>query len=146
MHQEHREFPLQSPHPSYFHTAPPAPAVEGSSTVSSRFNSPKGSNTTDSSRRRFRRSSSTVELEENKAYHPLGGPEYIKILAKYQLFSSDEHHGRVVCRFVNTGSSRNRRPQVIKVEEHSAQGNQEFLARISVGNPPQSNYPNYCDY
>jgi hypothetical protein len=43
----------------------------------------------------------------------------------------------MICRFVNTGSARERLPQIIKVEEHSANGNQEFLADITVGDPPQ---------
>jgi hypothetical protein len=79
----------------------------------------------------------TVELVENKAYHPLGGPDYLKILAKYDLFGEDKNFGRVVCRFVNAGNVRNREPQIVKVEEYSAQGNQEFLAQVSIGNPPQ---------
>jgi len=87
------------------------------------------------------RRSTTVDLEWNPAYRPLGGPEYLKILAKYNLFNEDERHGRVVCRFVNAGNLRDRQPQVIKVEEFSAQGNQEFLAHISIGNPPQSISP-----
>jgi hypothetical protein len=82
----------------------------------------------------------TVELVENKAYRPLGGPDYIKILAKYNLFGQDQYHGRVVCRFVNTGNVVNRQPQIVKVEEYSSeQGNQEFLASVTIGNsnPPQ---------
>lgn len=82
----------------------------------------------------------TIELEENPAYRPQGGPDYLKILAKYKLFGKDDRQGRVVCRFVNTGNIRNRQPQMVKIEEFSAQGNQEFLAHIRIGNsdPPQS--------
>jgi hypothetical protein len=83
------------------------------------------------------RRSPTVELVENKNYHPLGGPDYLKILAKYNLFGEDKNFGRVVCRFVNAGNVSNREPQIVKVEEYSAQGNQEFLAQVRIGNPPQ---------
>jgi len=108
---------------------PPLPPLQTSATA----NTPSPA----SSRPPLQRST-TVDLEWNPAYHPLGGPEYLKILAKYNLFNEDERHGRVVCRFVNAGNLRDRQPQVIKVEEFSAQGNQEFLAHISIGNPPQS--------
>ena len=81
-----------------------------------------------------------VALDENPAYHPLGGPDYLKVLSKYNLFGNDEHLGLVVCRFVNAGSRLGRQPQIIKVEKFSAQGNQEFLAHVVIGNPPQSMY------
>jgi hypothetical protein len=80
---------------------------------------------------------STIELHENPAYHPQGGPDYLKILAKYRRFDTDERHGRIICRFINTGSAEDRRPQIIKVQEHSANWTQEFLADIAVGDPPQ---------
>ena len=86
---------------------------------------------------RHPRRANTLELEENRAYVPLGGPDYLKVLAKYNLFSTDEQQGRVVCRFVNTGNVKDRQPQIIKVDNYSAQGNQEFLAHIFIGNPPQ---------
>jgi hypothetical protein len=79
----------------------------------------------------------TVELVENTAYHPLGGPDYLKILAKYDLFRKDKNNARIVCRFVNEGNATNRQPQIVQVEEFSAQGNQEFLAQVKIGTPPQ---------
>ena len=92
--------------------------------------------TTSSPVRPFRRTP-TVELEENPAYHPLGGPDYLKILAKYNLLGKDEHQGLVVCRFTNAGNIGTRQPQVIKVDQFSAHGNQEFLAHVAIGDPPQ---------
>lgn len=100
---------------------PDAPAVGSSRAIASRLMSKR----------------STVELEENLAYHPQGGPDYLKILAKYQLFGSDQHSGLVVCRYVQAGNIRDRQPQIIPVESHSARGNQEFLANIFVGEPPK---------
>jgi hypothetical protein len=136
----HQTFPLENtrrrPHPSQYQTAPAA-TVDAASTTPA---SAPTSSATESPTRRFRRTP-TVELEENPAYHPTGGPEYLHILAKYNLFGSDEHHGRIVSRFVNAGNIRERHPQVIHVEEFSAQGNQEFLAHIKIGNPPQSTFP-----
>jgi len=135
----HQTFPLDNPrrpHPSQYQTAPAAavdttPAMPASGPNSSATGSPT---------RRFRRAP-TIELEENPAYNPTGGPEYLYILAKYNLFGRDEHYGRIVSRFVNAGNIRERHPQVIHVEEFSAQGNQEFLAHIQIGNPPQSTPP-----
>lgn len=135
----HQTFPLDNPrrpHLSQYQTAPAAAVDTTSATPISGPNS----SATESPTRRFRRAP-TVELEENPAYHPTGGPEYLHILAKYNLFGRDEYHGRIVSRFVNAGNIRERHPQVIHVEEFSAQGNQEFLAHIKIGNPPQSKYP-----
>jgi hypothetical protein len=135
----HQTFPLEPqrrPHPSQYQTAPAA-TVDAAPVMPA---SAPNSSATGSPTRRFRRTP-TIELEENPAYHPTGGPEYLHILAKYNLFGSDEHHGRIVSRFVNAGNIRDRHPQVIHVEEFSAQGNQEFLAHIKIGNPPQSISP-----
>lgn len=135
-HHQHNTFPLEIPkipHPSHFQTAPASTADNTSPT------SPEPESHTSSPIRRIRRTP-TVELDKNPAYHPLGGPEYLKVLAKYDLFGNDEHQGLVVCRFVNAGSSSGRHPQIIKVEEYSAHGNQEFLAHINIGNPPQSTW------
>lgn len=138
-HHHNNTFPLdtsRTPHPSHFQTTPAASADNTSPT------SPEPeSSTSPRPIRRFRRTP-TLELDKNPAYHPLGGPEYLKVLAKYDLFGTDEHQGLVVCRFVDAGSSVKRHPQIIKVEEYSAHGNQEFLAHIVIGNPPQSIFPN----
>jgi hypothetical protein len=144
MRQQNRTFPEQSPkqpHPSHFKTAPARMSTEytrNPSPIDTSSTTPHSGSPNRSPKR-----SPTVELEENKAYVPLGGPDYLKILAKYKLFGNDEHHGRVVCRFVNAGNIKDRQPQIIKVDEFSAQGNQEFLAHITIGNsnPPQSMFP-----
>jgi hypothetical protein len=143
--QEHNTFPQQDPKksdPSHFKTSP-ASTSDDMETVSPQSPSPPNGpiSTTPGSWQRIRpvRRRSTLELHENPAYHPQGGPDYLKILAKYKLFDTDERHGRIVARFVNTGSAKERHPQVIKVEEYSANGNQEFLADITVGDPPQGN-------
>ena len=133
-HQHHNTFPLENertPHPLHFQTAPATSADDTSPTSAE-----PESSTSSSPIRRFRRTP-TVELDKNPAYHPLGGPEYLKILAKYDLFGNDPNQGLVVARFVNAGSRSGRHPQIIKVEEYSAHGNQEFLAHVSIGNPPQ---------
>jgi len=75
----------------------------------------------------------TVELVCNRAYRPTGGPEYVKLLAKYKLLKTDKHQGLVVARFVNAGSRAWRKPEIIKVSQFSAKGNQEFLAEITIG-------------
>ena len=137
--EHHTTFPLDNarrPHPSQYQTAPAAVVDTNVATPASAANA----SATGSPTRRFRRAP-TVELEENPAYKPTGGPEYLHILAKYNLFGSDEHHGRIVSRFVNAGNIRDRHPQVIHVDEFSSQGNQEFLAHIQIGNPPQSTFP-----
>jgi hypothetical protein len=124
------------PDPPHSDTQPTEVSAPETSTVAHN-NGDINSNSAPASSRRLRRSQ-TVELLENSAYRPLGGPEYIKVLAKYELFSSDQQQGRVVCRFVDTGNAKTRRPQMIKVEEYSANGGQEFLAQVYIGNPPQS--------
>jgi hypothetical protein len=143
LRQQHKTFPEQAPkkpHPLHYRTSPAATS-DDLETLSPLSPSPENESTQTSSEspRRIRpvRRRSTIELHENPAYHPQGGPDYLKILAKYKLFDKDERHGRIVCRFVNTGSAKERHPQIIKVEEHSANGNQEFLADILVGDPPQ---------
>lgn len=80
-----------------------------------------------------------LNLIYNKAYVPVGGSDYINVLAKYNLFATDERYARVVSRFENAGDVRNRRPQTLPVEEHSAQEDQEILAQITIGTsyPPQ---------
>ena len=75
----------------------------------------------------------TVELVCNRAYRPTGGPEYVKLLAKYNLLENDPHQGLVVVRVVNAGRAIWRKPEVIKVNQFSANGNQEFLAEITIG-------------
>src|SRR5271169_6314127 len=70
VHQQ--TFPLETsrrPHPSQYQTAPAATVDTPSATPASA----PTSNATGSSTRRFRRTP-TIELEENPAYHPAGGP------------------------------------------------------------------------
>jgi len=132
--QKHHTFPpdnSRNQHLSHFRTAPAA-AADNTSPISPG----NGTMATSSPVRPFRRTP-TVELEENPAYHPLGGPDYLKILAKYNLLGKDEHQGLVVCRFTNAGNKGTRQPQVIKVDQFSAHGNQEFLAHVAIGDPPQ---------
>ena len=136
MRKGHNSFNPKNPHPSHFKTTL-GTSTEDTSPIS--LDSKPQSSTTSSRIQRFG-SRMTVALEENPAYHPLGGPDYIKVLAKYNLFGVDEHLGLVVCRFVNAGSSLGRHPQIIKVEQFSAQGNPEVLAHVVIGNPPQSMY------
>jgi len=148
--QQHKTFPEQAPqkpHPSHYNTSPAAINDDTIETISPLSYSPPNGLThiseADSPQfvRPVRRKS-TIELHENPAYHPQGGPDYLKILAKYKLFLRDERHGgRIVCRFVNTGNAIARQPQIIPVKEYSANGNQEFLADIHVGDPPQRTYP-----
>src|SRR5438046_3300946 len=88
--QEHHTFPPDNPrsqHLSHFRSAPAA-AADNASPISPGNVTSAGS----SPIRPFRRTP-TVELEENPAYHPLGGPDYLKILAKYNLLGRDEHQG-----------------------------------------------------
>ena len=136
---EHHTFPpdnLRNQHPSHFRTAPAAAAANTSPiSPGNRTAAPSGTV------RPFRRTP-TVELEENPAYHPLGGPDYLKILAKYKLLAKDEHQGLIVCRFTNAGNKGTRQPQVIRVDQFSAHGNQEFLAHVAIGDPPQSIFQN----
>ncbi len=151
--QEHNTFPQQDPkkpHPSHFKTSP-ASTTDDMDTVSplspGHPNWPASATSESSQRIRPIRRRSTIELHENPAYHPQGGPDYLKILAKYKLFATDERNGRIVARFVNTGRAKERHPQVIKVEEYSANGNQEFLADITVGDPPQgTSFPARADF
>jgi hypothetical protein len=139
--QQHKTFPAEAPrtrHPSHFKTTPAETSADSSASAS-----PVSPDSPTMMSRRPRgplKRAPTIELEENPAYRPQGGPDYLKILAKYKLFGKDERQGRVVCRFVNAGNIRNRQPQMVKIEEFSAQGNQEFLAHIHIGNsdPPQS--------
>jgi hypothetical protein len=84
------------------------------------------------------RRAKTVALMENKAYQPAGGPEYVKILAKYKLLKMDRHQGLIVARFVNAGNRKWRKPEIIKVNQFSANGNQEFLAQITIGTSSHS--------
>jgi hypothetical protein len=79
------------------------------------------------------RRAQTVELVPNTAYRPTGGPEYIRVLAKYKLLKEDKHQGLIVARFVNAGSRKFRKPEIIKVDQFSANGNQEFLADVTIG-------------
>jgi hypothetical protein len=79
------------------------------------------------------RRAKTVELVPNKAYKATGGPEYIRVLAKYKLLKEDKHQGLIVARFVNAGSRKFRKPEIIKVDQFSANGNQEFLADVTIG-------------
>jgi hypothetical protein len=76
---------------------------------------------------------------QNKAYVPLDGLDYLTTLAKYKLFTQDEDLGWSISRFVDTGNPRNRRPQVVKVEDFSHPDNQKFLAAVTIGtsDPPQ---------
>jgi hypothetical protein len=138
----HLTFPLRSsprPHPSHFQTAP-------ASTGDTIFDSPTEI-TPDSSpapppdaqtsqvtppRSQIRRKS-TCELQENRDYHPQGGPDYIRILTKYGMLK-EVNNSRVICRFVRAGGVSERRPQVIKIENISPQANQEFLAPVVIGN------------
>jgi hypothetical protein len=138
--QQHKTFPSEAPrsrHPSHFKTAPAETVDHDSPPVSPV--SPAAQNMMARKPARPFKRTPTIELEENPLYKPQGGSDYIKILAKYNLFDKDDRNGRVVCRFVNAGNIKNRQPQIVKVEEFSAQGNQEFLANITVGNcnPPQ---------
>lgn len=140
---ESNTFPQQDPkkpHPSHFKTSPASTTdMESVSPLSPSPPNRPASTTPKSSQRVLPiRRRSTIELHGNPAYHPQGGPDYLKILAKYNLFETSESYGRVVARFVNTGSAKERHLQVIKVKEYSANGNQEFLADITVGDPPQS--------
>jgi hypothetical protein len=79
------------------------------------------------------RRAKTVELVPNKEYRATGGPEYIRVLAKYKLLKEDKHQGLIVARFVNAGSRKFRKPEIIKVDQFSANGNQEFLADVTIG-------------
>jgi hypothetical protein len=138
--QQHKTFPSDAPrrrHPSHFKTVPAETADNVSSPVSP--DSPAAQDMMARKPTRPFKRTPTIELEENPSYRPQGGPDYLKILAKYNLFGKDDRNGRIVCRFVNAGNIKNRQPQIVKVEEFSAQGNQEFLAHITIGNsnPPQ---------
>src|SRR5437773_12022794 len=112
--QEHRTVPDQSPrppHPSHFRTAPAVTTSHDSPISPGDTSRPfagvsQASTSPSSSPARYFRRSPTVELEENPEYRPLGGPEYLKILAKYNLLVTDEQHHLVVSRFVNAGSIR----------------------------------------
>jgi len=82
----------------------------------------------------------TIELEENSEYRPQGGPDYIRILEKYNMLG-DSQEGRIICRFVRQGNVSERRPEIIKVQNISPQANQEFLAAVTIGDSdkPQGN-------
>jgi hypothetical protein len=146
--QQHKTFPADAPrrrHPSHFKTTPPETADNVSSPVSP--DSPAAQDMMARNPARPFKRTPTIELEENPFYRPKGGADYLKILAKYKLFGKDDRNGRIVCRFVNAGNIKNRQPQIVKVEEFSAQGNQEFLAHITIGNsnPPQGiPYYRFC--
>src|SRR5579859_1632805 len=101
LRQQHKTFPEdvpRKPHPSHYKTSPAATS-DDIETVSPLTSSPPEASTplpSESPRfiRPIRRKS-TLELHENPAYHPKGGPDYLKILAKYKLFDTDERHGRI---------------------------------------------------
>jgi hypothetical protein len=103
-----------------------SPPPESSIDITQRPNSSSGHH-------RPLRRAKTVELVPNKAYRPTGGPEYIRVLAKYKLLKEDKHQGLIVARFVNAGSRKFRKPEIIKVDQFSANGNQEFLADVTIG-------------
>lgn len=110
-----------------------APAsVGGSPPPESPINFTQRPNSSSGHHRPLRRAK-TVELVPNKAYKPTGGPEYIRVLAKYKLLKEDKHQGLIVARFVNAGSRKFRKPEIIKVDHFSANGNQEFLADVTIG-------------
>jgi hypothetical protein len=99
LRQLHKTFPEQAPkkpHPSHFNTTPESTTddIDSVSPLSiSPPNEPTHQSTEPRKRVRPLRRSSTIELHENPAYHPEGGPDYLKILAKYDLFGTDERHG-----------------------------------------------------
>jgi len=141
--QHHHTFPLvnpHQPHPSHFQTAPSSSTethVESPSEMSPAVEMPQESRFSARSRtmRPKPRRKSTLELQENKLYHPRGGPDYLYLLAKYNLFGDGDGQpgARVICRFVRQGNARERRPQVIKIEQDVAESNQEFLAHVTIG-------------
>lgn len=85
------------------------------------------------------RPSYIVRLEVNEAYNPAGGPEYVKTLGKYGLLAKGDRCGPVLRRFVNYGSSTTEKPQIIELGGIPP-ADQQFLASIRIGSPPQGNH------
>lgn len=79
-----------------------------------------------------------LDFIEGKGSVPLGGPNYIGILAKHRLLARDKEDGRNFTHIhINAGNRLERVPQTVDLQNISAQTDQKFLAHIKIGNPPQ---------
>jgi len=127
---------LSDPQPSQFQTSPPLlanPIAEVSKKMSSESPDHPSPRQQLPPQRRQPQRRSTIELQENKEYRPKGGPDYLRILAKYHMLG-DKSNERVICRFVRPGNTSERRPEIVKIDNISPQANQEFLAHVVIGN------------